>query len=1067
MAESSSESDTYLGSRGGPSRGRDGRPKHRSTRPRGDGDISRKIDTLADTLEDTSRNLHNVDRMLGQYRQHTDDQAKSMAALRGDLEDSIQQLRSQRSRGAATAHSPSPSTIHTSDLEAGYSSEGHRYLPTSPLRHHGGPESAARRRSRSASVRFRDPGHQDIHSLHQSLRDLRSDQMQLGEDVDREILQRNRSDLETRKTLEALSDQLRTSQRDESVSSRVEQRLLEMEREMRSSRQALERRPEPRGKVSPELQEVLKKREKEEEEAMKNRLLKSERERSKVELELERARRQLDKSEGSQDALLLQVEELRLQLARTEKQSMEVQLQTSRLLAEQRSTTDGGDLSRGLLEHEVQELRRQLAGGGPLREVEELRRTVERKERERAQLSVRVETLSSDLERREQQQLQMLSQLKELEVRSEAEQARVGRSLAEAEAERARVGRSLAEAEAELAQGERRREELRTRAQEAVRQWKGRCKTLERDQEERRREAQRSTDEAQQAAKEKEAAQAQLRALGHQAEGLRKELAEALARLSQREEELRRREEELLESRARLQSVEREAREAQEAARALGAQVELQGPLRDRLCAEKRVLEAQAGAERAALLELQGSVRELSAARAALAERLAVEEREEAGLRQRLDKAQKEAASLGQQLRREKELREQESASLRAELRDSEARQERAVLEGQALEVQLEQLKADAAADRDLVRAHRRQVERMKAECDKLSEEQARAEEGREQLRRKYQLLKQDLEKKAKLVVRSDDYLRGMDGTITELREQVSRLEAERESVLGAVGAEIESACLALSRESEEKLKAISLNPGLQKDPHRWLAETKTKLQWLREEVKEREGRERKLRRHLQQGREQLKGLKQGREAEQQVLLERITQQERLLQDIHGEKRELLQEMRRKDEEMRSLQDRILDLEMSTKLALDHLESVPEKLSLLENIKDLEESQRHREVVEQRYAKYREIVGDLQRQLEESKRRIQEYRDEKLDAMSRSVRLAAFSSSVGQSSFLSSTLLADSASPPRRPPSPGLGSLLGGGQPPVRGAKALLDIEHTERHASACVSFQSSHTAGG
>lgn len=30
--------------------------------------------------------------------------------------------------------------------------------------------------------------------------------------------------------------------------------------------------------------------------------------------------------------------------------------------------------------------------------------------------------------------------------------------------------------------------------------------------------------------------------------------------------------------------------------------------------------------------------------------------------------------------------------------------------------------------------------------------------------------------------------------------------------------------------------------------------------------------------------------------------------------------------------------------------------------------------------MEQRYAKYKEIVGDLQRQLEESKRRIQEYR---------------------------------------------------------------------------------------
>ena len=39
-----------------------------------------------------------------------------------------------------------------------------------------------------------------------------------------------------------------------------------------------------------------------------------------------------------------------------------------------------------------------------------------------------------------------------------------------------------------------------------------------------------------------------------------------------------------------------------------------------------------------------------------------------------------------------------------------------------------------------------------------------------------------------------------------------------------------------------------------------------------------------------------------------------------------------------------------------------------------------QESQRQREMVEQRYTKYKEIVWDLQHQLDESKRRIQEYR---------------------------------------------------------------------------------------
>lgn len=118
---------------------------------------------------------------------------------------------------------------------------------------------------------------------------------------------------------------------------------------------------------------------------------------------------------------------------------------------------------------------------------------------------------------------------------------------------------------------------------------------------------------------------------------------------------------------------------------------------------------------------------------------------------------------------------------------------------------------------------------------------------------------------------------------------------------------------------------------------------------------------------------------------------------------------------------MRSLQDRVLDLEMNTRVALDHLESIPEKQCLMENFKDLEESQRQREMVEKRYAKYKEIVWDLQHQLDESKSKIQECRDEKLDATSRSLRLAALSSSIkGSSTFLSSSLRSDTLSPRKR-----------------------------------------------
>ncbi|NWY76784.1 CE128 protein, partial [Erithacus rubecula] len=59
----------------------------------------------------------------------------------------------------------------------------------------------------------------------------------------------------------------------------------------------------------------------------------------------------------------------------------------------------------------------------------------------------------------------------------------------------------------------------------------------------------------------------------------------------------------------------------------------------------------------------------------------------------------------------------------------------------------------------------------------------------------------------------------------------------------------------------------------------------------------------------------------------------------------------------------------------STRVALNHLESVPEKLSLLEDCKDIE-SRCRKEMIEERYMKYKEIVSSLQQQLEDSKQRV-------------------------------------------------------------------------------------------
>ncbi|XP_078029821.1 centrosomal protein of 128 kDa isoform X2 [Epinephelus lanceolatus] len=994
----SSESDSYDRTRGQRPRGREAH--RRAARDRGrssDGraaDISEKISTLASTLQDTSRNLTKVDRMLGQYREHTDDQAEAMTLLRENLEESISQLQTQRlskSNGARSA-SGSASTLHTSDLEDCSGSDGQRFFPTSPLRDYTSTPGR-RRRSQSAGVRFKDASlsGEDVHALHQSLRDLRCDQQRISHDLDREILRRNKSDIDTRRAMESLTEHMITNPRQASVSSRVERRLQELEREMHTEQSSVarERRPDQRVAMSDELQETSGRRQVQEE-AVTARLLRADREKTKVEQELERARRLLEQSEDSRESLVQQVEDMRSELLRTRRERTELQrarLETSQPIAQPHGNhTDREEGQRGSdrlsLEKEVAELRTQLRTASVLSEGEELKRTLDRKEKERVQLSLQVEELSSDLARREQQQLRMLEQLKEMQSRGQAERR---------------------ETEALLQESTRSRDELKTRAQEAVRQWRAKCRRLQKELEEERAQAQFHTNKASQAAREKESSQAQLKALSQQTEAARRELAEILGRLVQREEELHRKDVELSETRQRQLSLEQEIREVREASAALEEETLRLATIQTRLKEENQRLEEQADSrarrcqrDQDTQAELQAALKQMTSAHAQLIQQLAEEESSKKKLQKgsmelqaKLTAVQEERAALGQQLHLEREVHQKELDNTKAMIEESRTKKYREV--------------------QDMLKLCREERDELQARLKEVK-------------------------------VRSGERRRASESELVKLEEKVLRMEAEQEAVLTSMGEELDAACCSLAKNGEDKLQAISQKPGLVKDPHRWLAETKTKIRWLCEEVRECNTREQRLRKQQQQTRDQLKALRQSRDSEQEALLQRLDQQEKLLHSVSTEKRELLEKSRRKEEEMRSLQDRVLDLEMNTRVALDHLESIPEKQCLMENFKDLEESQRQRELVEQRYTKYKEIVWDLQHQLDESKRRIQEYRDEKLDATSRSLRLAALSSSMkGPSTFLSSSLRSDTLSPHKRLTTSDLDDS------PVNGAKPLTD----------------------
>ncbi|XP_062492216.1 centrosomal protein of 128 kDa isoform X12 [Pezoporus occidentalis] len=844
MADSSSDSDNFFRARIG--RQPPLRASHSRARNYGAEEVTEKIHTLASTLQDTNRNLRHVDHLLGQYREYNKEQTEVIATLKETLEQSIGQLRSQRLTRNSEMRSASLSSLYPSDLDGGGVSGNRHFLPTSPLRDYGDSQGNKHRRSRSASVRFVNEADNfdQLHSFHQSLRDLSSEQLRLGDDISREFSRRNRTEAELRKTVEELSGKLTESQRQETVLERVERRLQEIEQEMHAKRQVVERHQDQLGHMSLQLQEALRKRDAkadETEELMRNKLVKYESEKNQLEQKLEQSQKKLSESEGRREALLHQIEDLRSQLLRAEEDRVELQRQISHRLSYQdvqdndrriRTVAERYEREKQETEKHILDLKAKLSHNAVMSEVEELKRCIERKDKEKAQLVMHIQELTSDLENREKQQEKILDQLKEIEScykacedgrrQTELQSAELAQQVEESTKEAERYFTEFKQAEALRLEAEKKREDLKVRAQETIRQWKLKYKKL-----------------------------------NHEVEKQNETISQLMDKNSQME-----------------------------------------------------------------LLE-----------------------------------------------------------------------------------------------EKNIVKAQCQQLGKIKFECDKLTEELTQNEEENIKLRRKCEFIKQELEKKNKQVSNEEDHLRRMDAARLQFKDQLRHLEMEQESILTMIGSEIDVACEIFSRDSMEKLKAVSLTPTVLNDPHRWLAETKTKLQWLCEEVKERESKEKKLRCYLRQSREQLKHFTQVKEAEHQSLFKQIQKQEKLLEEVHREKRELLEKTLRREEEMGAIQERIMALEVHTQVALDHLETVPEKLSLLEDFKDIGESRCRREIIEERYTKYKELVCSLQQQLEDSKRIVQQFKNVKMDAEMSDTELVAPSSSwQTQNSFLSRSLLSNSGS---------------------------------------------------
>ncbi|XP_064427507.1 centrosomal protein of 128 kDa isoform X8 [Mirounga angustirostris] len=969
MAESSSDSDHF--------RSRDrlsrwtARSTYRESLSRPTVGVTKKVNTITSTLQDTSRNLRQVDQMLGQYRDYSNGQAGAIEHLKESLEQSIGQLRSQRLLRNSGGRSISVTSLSASDLDGGTVTESYRFPPTSPLKDYGDQKGTKRIRSRTG-VRFvREPDDMgQLHAFHQSLRDLSSEQVRLGDDFNRELARRSRSDAETKRALEELTEKLNEAQKPDVVSDRVERRLQEIEREMRTERELVEKRQDQLGLISLQLQEALKKQE-----------------------------AKADENEGVMKNKLKQTE--------TEKS----------------------------------------------------------------------QNLTHQLEHKEKEQLQMLDQLKEIQNHFETCEAKhkhadlqISELTHHAEEATKQAEQYLLEfqqSEALRQEAEKRREELKLKAQESIRQWKLKHKKLERALEKQSETLDQLTDKNNQILKEKDELKSQLYTALQQIENLRKELNDVLTKRALQEEELHRKEQKLSDVKAHQADLELEIKDSLDTIQRLESELKHQSKIQSQMKVEKAHLEEEItelkksqARDKAQLLEMQEAIKNLSAIRADLANKLAEEQRARkevlknlADLKTQVKSRDEETDTIITQLKLERDVHQRELEDLTSSLQSVKTKHEQNIQElmkhfkkeKSEAENHIRTLKAESIEDKNTAKVHRCQLEKVKSQCDRLTEELTQNENENRKLKLKYQALKDQLEEKEKHISNEEEHLRRMEEARLQLKDQLLCLETEQESILGVIGKEIDAACKTFSRDSMEKLKVFSSSPDINYDPHRWLAESKTKLQWLCEELKERENREKNLRHQLILCRQQLRNMMENKESELQCLFEQIERQEQLLEEIHQEKRDLLEETHRKDEEMESLQpkqlfkippwedasqtamknqneaqfeeksDRLNALETisnmlenarnvggksfnqirkqegtfstegtSTRVALDHLESVPEKLSLLEDFKDFRDSHSFSERIDGRYSKYRVHGESLQQHQDDTKYRVRGLKDDRL-----------------------------------------------------------------------------------
>lgn len=947
-----------------------------------------RIHRINENLQGTTRNLRSLDHMLDDYRDVTRDQRSAVDRLREDVARTRAQLHEEQLRGPGHRH-------YESDSE-----------------YEGSPSpSRRRRRSRRSTVRFADDMNRELHDLNSSVRDLSTDQFELRGQFNKEVDRRDRYDADTRRTMKEISENLRRLPQSDPVAMRVESRLAAIQNDMRADRHFGDRYDEL-ANLSTDLRHALREhhhlQQSAADERIRSQYIQQEAQKHRIESDLEVLKRKLDQSEGGKSALQNQVEELRNQLNRMEQERARVKLQMEEKHYEEelrerrrkRSVEEDKDRERKAMEREISDLRGQLSRAiSASSEAEELRRGIERSERQRAQLSDHIETLTKDLENREKQTAKLITQLKEVSDKYDESERQKGQLIAQFDdtaqrfkdcnKELDRVSNELRSTQQALQEMERKRDEFKGRAQETVRQWKLKVKQLEREVDRHKHGANQLMQRNEQLVKEVEGHRQNLHHTGIQMENMKRELGDALAVRAAQDEQLRLKDVEINELKSVRMDLDRELKDVRTVADRLENELHTVSSRLSMVTDDKNKLEDKFSSIEAAHMlaqdqanQLQQELKEMSAIKADIAAKFSESNGKIHDMRQNFielqhrEKAAREESKMYQrQLNDERENHHVALEAVKRELNEAKVREAHVMQDIQRkmkrshaeYEATIQALKMELSEEKSAHKISKRNEEKFRQEVDRLAQEIARSEEDNQKLARRLEMAREEFETQTQMAETDLSRVKNVEDELLKARNDSKRFQANFEGLIHEMVAEVDALMEIAASGSKEKQKTIASCKGTSNGPSTALQEIKAKMKWLRGEVRDRIKMEHALKKDLQEA-------LSCNESDRHFLMSELAKRDNVLDELSSVKHELSHREVENVHCVEKLQTQILDLtdELELrKIREDELlrQQAMDSKHVIEEIEELRGVQEEKARIEQRYVKLQETMRALQTEL--------------------------------------------------------------------------------------------------